>query len=209
MSDESDENLPQNVRNPMESGGSRESEREAGWLSEDGVLLAAFLSIALVIVLLLGLLVGGLGSIPTPDTGVFQDVQGVTCEEELEQQDVAVNRDGDVQAPQLNGGPRTHVAFDLDRTNKSVAATLLSMGSADHVLLVGDHRFDANPALCASDESVTLQGHQLQESGSITAVAVIGDVELYEERGMPVGEVGGDAVETAIHTQEFDFTETR
>ncbi len=119
---------------------------------------------------------------------------------------IAVTPDQDV----IHSHPSAGVSFDVDSLERNVSVHVVSMGNADHIIILGDHTLDGYPVLNETGESVVLTEEHLNESGSLTAVQVIGDVEIGRDREYTVAvEIDERATETGLQTVEWDYTSTR
>lgn len=119
---------------------------------------------------------------------------------------IAVTPDQDV----VHSHPTSGVSFDVDSLERNVSVSVVSMGNADHVIILGDHTLDGDPVLNETGATVVLPEENLEESGSVTAVSVIGDVEIGRDEGYTVAvEIDERATETGLQTEEWDFRSTR
>lgn len=106
----------------------------------------------------------------------------------------------------VNTNPTPGVSFDVDSSEKEVSLSVVSMGYADYIVLVGDHTLEGDPVLNESGQTVVLPEEHLNKSGSLTAVGVIGEVEMGRDEGYTVAvEVDEGATETALQTESWDF----
>lgn len=120
---------------------------------------------------------------------------------------LAVTPDANIPT-EVNGKVTAGVSLDVSEVEEEVSMSVVTMGNADYVMLVGDHGFAGDPYVNETGESLTLDARHLKESGHLTAVGVRGEVEVYEFFGYNVVlEVGEDAKEMPLQTEDWDFTE--
>ncbi len=111
------------------------------------------------------------------------------------------------------------VSFETDAIENTTSVSVVTMGNADFVMLVGDHNYQLNPAVNQTGQTMTLEhsssgSSDVPATGSLTAVGVIGGFNqtLASDNG------GGStinsrwtvqpedaATETGLQTQDFSF----
>ncbi len=104
------------------------------------------------------------------------------------------------------------VNFDVDAIENEVSVSVVTMGNADYVMLVGDHTLNesANPYVESTGETITLTTDELETpDGSLTAVGVIGGAtwEGTDDDGgdtFDMREPEDGAVETGLQTETWE-----
>lgn len=120
-------------------------------------------------------------------------------------------------APNTEDPGTTQVKIETSAVEETVTVSLVSLGSADHVAVLGLERYDDDgnvPYLSQPGGEATFDfaDPDTEEEGNITVVAVEGAVEDSGEMdniygsGVKLGEVDTSAARKVVKKYEFDFS---